>query len=54
MTSQTGSGKGFVPSGNKAFTGAHVDPVVCRHMASQGHNELMITVVRGAHIVDIS
>ena len=35
-----GSGNGLVPSGNKPFTWASVDPDLCRHMASLGHNEI--------------
>ena len=37
-----GSGNGLVPSGNKAeaITWANVDPDLCRHIASLGHNEL--------------
>ena len=39
-----GSGNGLVPSGNncqqQAITWANVDPDLCRHMVSLGHNEL--------------
>ena len=34
----TGSSNGLVPSGN--INWANVDPVLCCHMASQGHTEL--------------
>ena len=35
-----GSGNGLMPSGNKqAITWANVDPDLCHHMASLGHNE---------------
>ena len=35
-----GSDNGLVPSDNKAIIWANVDPDLCRHMASLGHNEL--------------
>ena len=36
-----GSGNGWVPSGNKPLPKANVDPDLCRHIASLGHNELI-------------
>ena len=39
-----GSSNGLVPSGNKPFIWTNVNPVLCHHMASLGHNDLNISL----------
>ena len=39
-----GSGNGLVPSGNKSLILVNIDPDLCRHMASLGHNEIKLAL----------
>ena len=39
----TDSGNGLVPAMQQAITGANFDSDLCYHMASLGHNELMMS-----------
>ena len=48
-----GSGHGLVPSGNKPLLEA-VLTVLCRHMASLGHNELNVFTFRGDIAIPIT